>query len=113
MGPAGGPLLPSDIPPRRRTARDSPAPAAARSRPPEVRPVLGPMLLSASRNERVRRLVTTLPTSRNLVERYVAGETPGDAVRVTRGLMTDGLLVTLDHLGEDTRDLGQVERTRD
>jgi proline dehydrogenase len=59
-------------------------------------------LLSASRNRRVRHLVTTAPVSRSVVRRFVAGETVDEAVAVTRSLTSDGLRVSLDHLGEDT-----------
>jgi proline dehydrogenase len=43
-----------------------------------------------------------------VVDRFVAGESIGDAVRVARSLREDGLLVTLDYLGEDTTDLAQA-----
>jgi proline dehydrogenase len=44
-----------------------------------------------------------------VVDRYVAGENIGDAVRVARELREAGLLVTLDYLGEDTTDSVQAE----
>jgi proline dehydrogenase len=49
--------------------------------------------------------------SRSVVKRFVAGETTEDAVRVTRGLVDQGLQVTLDHLGEDTTDTEQAAAT--
>jgi proline dehydrogenase len=64
--------------------------------------------MAASRNEAVRHLVANAPISRDVVKRFVAGETTRDAVEVVRGL---GLPVTLDYLGEDTRDRTQAERT--
>jgi proline dehydrogenase len=48
--------------------------------------------------------VTATRATRAVVDRYVAGETISDAVRVARSLREEGLLVTLDHLGEDTTD---------
>jgi proline dehydrogenase len=66
-------------------------------------------LLAASASPRLRRLVTTAPQTRAIVDSYVAGETAADAVRVTRALQAGGLLVTLDYLGEDTRDVAQAE----
>jgi proline dehydrogenase len=42
--------------------------------------------------------------TRGVVRRFVAGETIEDALRVTRELTAEGLLVSLDHLGEDTLD---------
>ncbi len=49
------------------------------------------------------------PVTRDVVRRFVAGETIGDALRVTGELTGEGLLVSLDVLGEDTRDKEQVE----
>jgi len=64
--------------------------------------------MAASRNETVRHLVANAPISRDVVKRFVAGETTADAVEVVRGL---GLPVTLDYLGEDTTDKRQAEKT--
>lgn len=50
----------------------------------------------------MRYAVEHAPVSRNVVKRFVAGETAGDAIRVSSELVTDGLAVSLDHLGEDT-----------
>ena len=66
------------------------------------------ILLAASASPRLRRLITTAPQTRAIVDSYVAGETSDDAVRVTRALRADGLLVTLDYLGEDTTDEAQA-----
>ena len=63
--------------------------------------------MAASRNETVRHLVANAPISRDVVKRFVAGETTKDAVDVVRGL---GLPVTLDYLGEDTTDEAQAEK---
>lgn len=68
-------------------------------------------LLSASRNTRVRRVVETAPVSRQVVKRFVAGEGVADAVRATGELVESGLFVSLDHLGEDTTEVGHAEAT--
>jgi proline dehydrogenase len=70
--------------------------------------VLRRVLLAASASTRLRRLVTTTPTARAIVDDYVAGESADDAVRVTRALRAVGLLVSLDYLGEDTTDPAQA-----
>jgi proline dehydrogenase len=70
--------------------------------------VLRRMLLAASGSDLTRQLVTSAPVTRGLVTRYVAGETIADAVAVTRDLLASGLLVSLDHLGEDTEDPEQA-----
>jgi len=68
-------------------------------------------ILRAAGDARVKSLVATAPVSRNVVARFVAGESVDDAVRATRGLIGDGLRVSLDHLGEDTTNAGQAEAT--
>jgi proline dehydrogenase len=70
-------------------------------------------LLAASASERVRRLVTTTPLARGVVARFVAGDTADDALAATRRLLDDGLLVTLDYLGEDTVDPQQAAAVTD
>jgi proline dehydrogenase len=62
------------------------------------------MLLAASGSDRARRLITSAPYTRAIVARYVAGDDAAEAVQVTRRLLADGLLVSLDYLGEDTAD---------
>ena len=62
------------------------------------------VLLAAAASEQIRGFVTATPATRAIVDRYVAGESIGDAVRVARSLREAGLLVTLDYLGEDTTD---------
>jgi proline dehydrogenase len=65
-------------------------------------------LLAAAASERLREVVTTTPRTRAIVDRYVAGETTADAVRIARQLRARGLLVSLDYLGEDTTDAAQA-----
>ena len=67
------------------------------------------ILLAASDSARMRRLVTTAPVARGVVARYVAGDEAADAVTVAGRLRAAGLLISLDHLGEDTRDARQAE----
>ncbi|MGC4958016.1 proline dehydrogenase family protein [Actinomadura citrea] len=66
-------------------------------------------LLVASRSGGARRVVETAPFTGDVVRRFVAGETIDDALRVTCGLTGEGLLVSLDVLGEDTHDEGRAE----
>jgi proline dehydrogenase len=75
--------------------------------------VLRRVLLAASASPRLRQVVTTAPATRAIVDSYVAGETADDAVRVTRTLRAAGLLVSLDYLGEDTKDLAQAAAVAD
>jgi proline dehydrogenase len=57
----------------------------------------------------LKNALTSAPIARSVVRRFVAGETDDDAVRTTRELVDAGLHVSLDHLGEDTLDVGQAE----
>ncbi|RJL31679.1 proline dehydrogenase family protein [Bailinhaonella thermotolerans] len=66
--------------------------------------MLGSVLLAASRSPRVRRLVSGVPVTRSVVDRFVAGDSRADAIAATKRLAESGLDVTLDHLGEETRD---------
>ena len=68
-------------------------------------------LLTASRNGAVRKVVEHAPVSRNVVRRFVAGNAVDDAVRVAGQLVASGLAVSLDHLGEDTTEVGHAEST--
>jgi proline dehydrogenase len=71
--------------------------------------MLNHLLFWASRQPRVKQLLLSAPPSRAVVARFVAGDLVDDAVRVARSLAAAGLLVTIDHLGEDTVDRGQAE----
>ena len=68
-------------------------------------------LLLLSRSGTVKKLVSSMPVSSGIVERYVAGESTEEAVAATIALVDDGLEVTLDFLGEDTLDVEQAEAT--
>ena len=68
-------------------------------------------LLAASRAPRVRQVIEKLPPTRAIVQRFVAGDQLEDAVAVTDALVGGGRRITLDHLGEDTRDAAQAADT--
>ncbi len=71
--------------------------------------MLRQVLLAASRSGGVRKLVETAPYTRSVVTRFVAGESAAAALSVTEQLISDGLLITFDHLGEDTVEESQAE----
>ncbi|WP_199044019.1 proline dehydrogenase family protein [Glycomyces salinus] len=75
--------------------------------------MLRSVILAAARSSKIEHLVGTAPVSRSLVRRYVAGEATADAVACARALAADGLLATLDYLGEDTVVAEQADVTRD
>jgi proline dehydrogenase len=64
-----------------------------------------------ARSERIKNLVSAMPVSSGIVNRYVPGESTDQAVEATRTLIESGLHVTLDYLGEDTLDREQAETT--
>lgn len=66
--------------------------------------MLGSTLLAVSRNPLARKAVTALPPTRRVVDRFVAGEATADAVAAVDRLTRSGLMVTIDHLGEEVRD---------
>jgi proline dehydrogenase len=70
-------------------------------------------LLLMSRNTSLRDVLEKAPVSRTVVQRFVAGETTADAVEVAGDLVGDGRMVTIDYLGEDTRDPAMAAHTRD
>jgi len=70
-------------------------------------------MLQLSTSNRVRGLVEKAPMSRDVVRRFVAGDSTADAVHAAGALDLTGRLSTIDHLGEDTHDLAQAQATRD
>lgn len=66
--------------------------------------VLRRPILALSANHAVRDALVAAPFTSSVVRRFIAGETADDAVRAVAELTAGGLLVTLDHLGEDTVD---------
>ncbi|MFJ3303897.1 proline dehydrogenase family protein [Streptomyces sp. NPDC086549] len=71
------------------------------------------ILLFASRHDRVRTFLQTLPASRAIVERFIAGEAAADAVAAGSALVAGRLSVTYNFLGEYADDPQQIVRTRD
>ncbi|MEU7768114.1 proline dehydrogenase family protein [Nocardia sp. NPDC049190] len=73
--------------------------------------LLRPAMLAASRSPRMERTITRMPTTKKLVDRFVAGESEQQAVAATTALLDSGRRVTIDYLGEDTTDLDQARAT--
>ena len=69
-------------------------------------PVMRTVLIALSRNKLVQDLIISVPISRKMAMRFVAGETLDEAIEAVRELNRQGMLATLDHLGENvaTRD---------
>jgi proline dehydrogenase len=65
-------------------------------------------ILAAARSRRLGAAARSLPGSRAVVARFVAGTDADAALATSRSLVADGLRVSLDHLGEDTTDIAQA-----
>jgi proline dehydrogenase len=74
--------------------------------------VLRQGLLQLSKSGQVRDLIERAPGSRDVVRRFVAGDSTAAAVHATNELDLTGRSATIDHLGEDTHDLTQAQATR-
>lgn len=72
---------------------------------------LRPAILAAARSSRVKRAVTGAPVTRRLVDRFVAGETRAQVLEVVRDILASGRSVSIDYLGEGTRDAAGAETT--
>lgn len=70
-------------------------------------------ILAASRSSRVKGLITATPVTRAVVDRFVAGETSQKAVDAARRLDSQGLLASIDHLGEDVTSVEGARANRD
>lgn len=73
--------------------------------------VIREALLKVSRSGALKSTITRAPLTRGVVDRYVAGETTDDALRIARTLADANLTVTIDHLGEDTTKVEQTTET--
>ncbi|MFJ4979596.1 proline dehydrogenase family protein [Streptomyces coeruleorubidus] len=75
--------------------------------------MLGPVILAASRSDRMRRLVSAAPVTKQVVDRFIAGEGVDDVVPVIRELAGQGLELTMDVVGEDITTPAQAAAARD
>lgn len=67
------------------------------------------LLLRLAAQDDVRRVITSAPVTRAVVERFVAGETLEEALRVARGLNALGIGAILDYLGENVASDAQAD----
>ena len=73
--------------------------------------VARPAILAASRSDRLRRTAERLPVTREVVHRFVPGETVADAMTSVAGLRDSRRFVTIDYLGEDVTDADAATAT--
>ncbi len=72
--------------------------------------MLRALLISLSKAEWAKHLVTRWEVAWRVASRFIAGETLEEATRVIRVLNEAGLNATVDHLGEHTTDVVEAQR---
>lgn len=75
--------------------------------------MLGPVILAASRSDKMRRFVSAAPGTKQVVARFIAGETVEQVVPIVKETVGKGLEVTLDVVGEDITTREQAYAARD
>lgn len=75
--------------------------------------MLGPVILAASRSDRMRRLISAAPVTKQVVDRFIPGETVTDIVPIVEELTSKGLELTMDVVGEDITTPEQAAAARD
>ncbi|MFD5661475.1 proline dehydrogenase family protein [Streptomyces hirsutus] len=75
--------------------------------------MLGPVILAASRSDRMRRLVSAAPVTKQVVDRFIPGETVDEILPVIDELTGNGLELTMDVVGEDITTPEQATAARD
>ncbi|BFO15595.1 hypothetical protein SHKM778_19830 [Streptomyces sp. KM77-8] len=76
-------------------------------------PLLGPVILAASRSDRMRRLVSAAPVTKQVVDRFIPGETVDEVLPIVQELTGNGLELTMDVVGEDITTPEQAAAARD
>ncbi|MEU5700421.1 proline dehydrogenase family protein [Streptomyces aurantiacus] len=75
--------------------------------------MLGPVILAASRSDRIRRLVSAAPVTKQVVDRFIPGESVDQVVPIIQDLTDRGLELTMDVVGEDITTPEQAAAARD
>ena len=73
--------------------------------------VARPAILAAARSDGLRRAAERLPVTRNVVHRFVPGETVAEVMNSVARLRDSGRMVSIDYLGEDTTEVEDAEKT--
>ncbi|MFD7337985.1 proline dehydrogenase family protein [Streptomyces violascens] len=75
--------------------------------------MLGPVILAASRSDKMRKLVSAAPVTKPVVNRFIPGETVDQVVPIVEETVGKGLELTLDVVGEDITTPEQAAHARD
>jgi proline dehydrogenase len=71
------------------------------------------VILAASRSDRMRRLISAAPVTKQVVDRFIPGEAVDDIVPIIKDLTGKGLELTMDVVGEDITTPEQSYAARD
>jgi len=75
--------------------------------------VARPAILAAGRQEGLQRAARRMPVTREVVRRFVPGESIADAMNSVERLRDSRRLVSIDYLGEDVTDVNTADATVD
>lgn len=70
-------------------------------------------LIALSRNKTIQDLIVGVPVARKMARRFVPGETLEAAIQAVRDLNDQGMLATLDHLGENVASASEAVAAAD
>jgi proline dehydrogenase len=73
--------------------------------------VARPAILAAARSDGLRRTAERMPVTRQVVHRFVPGETVDDALTSVSALRDSRRFVSIDYLGEDVTDTDAADAT--
>ena len=73
--------------------------------------VARPAILAASRSDRLRRIAEDMPLTRDVVHRFVPGESIDDVLASVAALRDSRRLISVDYLGEDVTDGDTADAT--
>ena len=75
--------------------------------------MLAPLILAASRSDKMRKLVSAAPVTKPVVNRFIPGDTIDQVVPIIEETVGNGLELTLDVVGEDITTPEQAAHARD
>ena len=75
--------------------------------------LLRKILIALSRNQVLQDAIIQIQATRRMARRFVAGETLDDAIQAVLALNAEGMLATLDHLGENVANEAEAVASAD
>ncbi len=75
--------------------------------------MLRPTLLYLSQSKRLKHFVTATAATRAMARRFIAGESLSEAIDAVRACNAQGMMASLDYLGENVATIPDAQRARD